>query len=387
VTAEGAAEAAAAGLAQLADARGRDLAWVLATLGARNFSARVTLIQDPSKTGMSDWAVATRALPWWVRDAAAGLAPLVWGALSPPFFALGWGPDEEGTVAAASRAGGGVIASDWSQNLDALSAYDVPRLVQRARAPPPPRAAAAAHTAAFLMSDGDNVQWLLGGFATDARFFGSPDRGAVPMGWTISSSLVDLAPAAMRYLYNAATADDTFVGGLSGAASSYLDDDAANGDFAAKVALSLAYAAKAGIAYQNVMTRGGMLPAAAAAAYLADASPLQGLFWYGYSDYSLGGGVSFVNGRPIVQARFNLWGDGSMGRNFYNVSQAVDALAAASRDPTSPAGYSLIVLHAWSHNVSDARAVMDAVNARVPGGVDFVTPDVLAQRIAANVPH
>lgn len=395
VTADNAPKAAAAGLRLLADVTGRDLAWVLSSIGTAPFSKKVTLVQDPSKTGMADWAIATGALTWIVPNASAGaLAAQVWGALEPPFFALGWGEDEFWTVRAASAAGGGVIASDWATNLDVFSAYDSPGFSQRAQASPaaaPQLTAIAAapparHTAAFLFSDGDNVQWILGGFATSPSFFGSPDRGRVPLGWTLSPALADLAPVAMRYLYAAASDVDVFVGALSGAAYSYSDVDAAAPGWADKLALNLAYARKAGMSYSNVMTTGTALPPAVAAGLLAADSPLQGLFHYSYSNYSLGGGVSFVGRKPVIQARFNLWGDGSQGSNFYNVRQSIDALVAAPRDPSVAAGYSLIVVHAWSHNVTDARAVMDGVLARVPpGAVAFVTPDELARQVAANV--
>jgi len=352
------------------------------------------MIQDPAKTGMADVAIAMGALTWYVPDASKGLAPLIWRSLTPPFIALGWGPDEFHTVSAASAAGGGVVASDWAQNLDALSSYDVPSLAPRAPVRGAPRVAGTkTHTAAFLMSDGDNVQWLLGGFASSAAYFGSPDRGHVPMGWTVSSSLIDLAPAALHYLYRTASDGselpfaDCFVAGLSGASYSYVNTDYNGPGFAQKLSLSLASAAKAGLRTQNVMTDGDTLPPEVAAAYLAPTSPLDAIFHYSYADYALGGGISFVGEKPVIEAKFNLWGDGSMGHNFFNVSQAAASLAAASRDPTTSAGYSLIVVHAWTHNVSDARAVMDLANALAPGGVEFVTPDVLAARVAANVVH
>lgn len=395
VSARTAPRAASLGLPLIADARGRDLEWVLATLGTSRFSAKVSLIQDPKKTGMSDVAIAFNALPWYVADANAstGAAPRIWGALSPPFAALGWGPDERGTVAAASRAGGGVIASDWAMNLDVLSAFDVPAFHPPLVAAVPgaavsARAAAAStHTAAFLMSDGDNVQWLLGGFATDAKYWGSPDRGAVPMGWTVSSATADLAPALLSRLYREATPRDALVGGLSGASYAYLDDMAAD-SAAAAAELTLAFARKAGFTTLNVMTDSNApLAQEAADALLSVTSPLNALFVYEYDNYAgLHGSIRFsTTDRPIIGARFNLWGDGTQGGNFFNISQAAAALAGAARDPTSADGYSLIVVHAWSHNVTDARAVAELTAALAPGGVDFVTPTELAARVAANV--
>lgn len=391
VTADNAARAAAAGLALVADATGRDLPWVLATLGTAAFSDRVTLIQDPSKTGMSDWAIAARALPWWVpnANATAGPAPAVWAALTPPFAALGWGPDEFGTVWAASYAGGGVVASDWATNLDVLSSFDLPAFAPPPPPPPPASPPPPRHTCAFLMSDGDNVQWMLGGFATGAPYWGSPDRGAVPMGWTVSTALADLAPAALHYLRRTATPLDDLVVALSGSAYLYTDVAQAGGHLPGSTALSLAYARKAGMRTATVMSAGGAaLSPDAVDAMLPVGGPLDALFHYQYSDYAGDhGAISFSRaaGLPVIGARFMLWGDGTQGADFKNVGQAALTLSLASRDPTSVDGYSLVVVHAWSHNVTDARAVMQLVDTLAPGGVDFVTPTELAARVAANV--
>ncbi len=80
-----------------------------------------------------------------------------------------------------------MVASNWASNMDVFSNFDIPQFTQRgvsAAAPATasaaaPAAAPAVHTACFLMSDGDNVQWILDGFATNPSWFGSPDRGCV----------------------------------------------------------------------------------------------------------------------------------------------------------------------------------------------------------------
>ncbi len=104
----------------------------------------------------------------------------------------------------------------------------------------------------------------------------------------------------------------------------------------------------------------------------------------------LHGEISWAAGKPVIGGRFNLWGNGSdpSGPTFCNVSQLAAALLAQPRDPTSAAGYSLVPLHAWSHTVSDALAVVEAVAAAgADAGVRFVTPDVFVDAIVANVPH
>ena len=49
-----------------------------------------------------------------------------------------------------------------------LSSFDLPRFVQKAGTPLPPPASKQ-HTVSFLMSDGDNAQFVLGGWFTSSN--------------------------------------------------------------------------------------------------------------------------------------------------------------------------------------------------------------------------
>ena len=76
------------------------------------------------------------------------------------------------------------------------------------------------HTVCFVMSDGDNIQWLLNWFITDIRWFGNNNRGQLDIGWTISPALSELAPTVMSKIYetssNTAYGKDYFIAGPSG---------------------------------------------------------------------------------------------------------------------------------------------------------------------------
>ncbi|RLE78806.1 MAG: hypothetical protein DRJ51_08905 [Thermoprotei archaeon] len=65
----------------------------------------------------------------------------------------------------------------------------------------------------FYMNDGDNVQWDI----LMRDFWEDPYRGKVPMAWTISPFLIDLAPLIMKYYAESMSNQDTFVSGPSGA--------------------------------------------------------------------------------------------------------------------------------------------------------------------------
>jgi hypothetical protein len=397
-------DAVAAGLARLLDVRGKGLAWVLESYGG-NFSRSVTVLQLASEgVGcMSDYSIASKALQWWQDDVVfSPLSWIVWGELEPPFAMLGWGPDEYDTVNEVSKAGGVVVASNWASNVDALSAFDVPSFTQGAVAPPPlPPAPRAVHTVTFLMSDGDNLQWVLDGFCTDPRWFGSLDRGSVSLGWTLGPTVADLAPAVLSYLYNGtaqpAPFRDVFVAGVSGAGYFYPDSTLSGTSgpqrLAATVQLTADYMAKAGMRVANVMAHGEGFASDALPAEFLKHDQIDALLFYNYDNYAgLRGSITFVSGKPVIGGRYNLWGSGAppdpVTPNFYNVSGLIDALVRlSSTDATSADGYSLIPLHAWSHTVSDARAVMVGVQALAPGRFEFVAPDELVARVAAFVKH
>ena len=64
----------------------------------------------------------------------------------------------------------------------------------------------------FYMNDGDNVQWNF----MMKKFWSDPYRGRIPMAWTISPFLIDLAPLVMKYYVDSMSENDTFVSGPSG---------------------------------------------------------------------------------------------------------------------------------------------------------------------------
>ena len=65
----------------------------------------------------------------------------------------------------------------------------------------------------FYITDGDNLQWDY----DMLRLWNDPNRGKIPIAWTISPYLIDVAPFMMYYYSKTATANDTFISGPSGA--------------------------------------------------------------------------------------------------------------------------------------------------------------------------
>ena len=73
---------------------------------------------------------------------------------------LGWGPDEHTNVSIASSFGIDMIAADWSYNLSVLSSYPSTPKTQNTNGKLLEEDGF--HYITFIMSAGDNQQWLLG---------------------------------------------------------------------------------------------------------------------------------------------------------------------------------------------------------------------------------
>lgn len=373
----------------------------------------MTTLQDPAKYAyLSDWSIYARSVNWWSTDMTDELSLRIWSSLSHGNASVfGWGSSEVAFVSAASISGAWVHASDWAKNLDVYSSLDAPSFTQlpmpaatqaddsaiatpsavidgradkevralsvpfAAQSPfgsytfpplmftPPSSPSDQVHTVTLLMTDGDNVQWMVDDFYTDLNFWGSPDRGLIPLGWTLSAALADLAPPIMSTLYasssrpNASSGmlgSDTFVAATSGVGYAYPDLESTSllQNFAR---LSSAYMTKADLSLLNVL---GLSYSKSAATELLSQSSIDALLWYDYASYSaLNGNVTWISvqqgsgkvQKPVIGGRFQLW-DGI----FDNVTSLASKLLAQKRDASTVAGYSLIPVHVWTNNVTSA---------------------------------
>jgi len=80
--------------------------------------------------------------------------------------------------------------------------------------------------------------------------------------------------------------------------------------------------------------------------------------------------------QPVIGGRMNFWSP-----NFFNVTGLVEALQALPNldDEKTSDGYSLIPVHAWSHNVSDVVEVVKMLEE--DGRFDVVLPSKLVKRV------
>ncbi len=52
----------------------------------------------------------------------------------------------------------------------------------------------------FVISDGDNICWLEGGWI-GPQWYGAASRGAVPLGWTFAPATAELMPTVLHYAH------------------------------------------------------------------------------------------------------------------------------------------------------------------------------------------
>ena len=196
-------------------------AWCLKTYEDR-FSREVVMTADPKSRVARSEGVALGAFvvsqPGPVYEAALARC-------KPDCPVLGWGCGGEDTqTLPSSQWGLFQTATNWCHNLPLLSTEEVGKTIPQKSVSLPARCRASlrdlkweddVHYVAFLMSDGDNVQWLMGNFAGGTEghwYYESPARGKFPFGWTFPyANLAQLCPYTLVDLFARATPNDDFV--------------------------------------------------------------------------------------------------------------------------------------------------------------------------------
>jgi hypothetical protein len=186
-------------------------------------SHRMIAGMDPHDHGfLRDYLVALKVATIWLNPGREADARLLRGFVSdlPAVrgIYLGWWPDEGSGLQWIARYGIPVLASDFLRNATVFCA--VPREVHPADIPPLPRLENKVYVA-FILSDGDNIQYMQHFMKLDWQ---SQARGAVPIGWTVSPLAVDLDPGMLSYYWNTATGNDCLISGPSGAGYAHVQE-------------------------------------------------------------------------------------------------------------------------------------------------------------------
>ncbi|TWI84017.1 GxGYxYP domain-containing protein [Chitinophaga japonensis] len=178
----------------------------------------IGLNPDIHKAALREYATALGAAVIWLDPEVPAESTLLNNFLSSmPAGAnyMGWWPEEAPGVQRASTYGIATIASDWATNLTVHSG--MPRTVNVKPMPPKPALLNKLYVA-FILSDGDNLQYVE---HLMRKLWNNPDRGSVPIGWTLSPAMLDAMPGALNYYWQSSTDNDNLISGPSGYGYAY----------------------------------------------------------------------------------------------------------------------------------------------------------------------
>ena len=347
---------------QAADVRTRDERWVYASY-AGVFNPQVVAELSPTiDYHLRDYVTMTSAFTFYDGNSAWRTGVL--RDLTGEPFCFGYGQDEFNMVADASSQGVVMLPSDLAPNLAPLSSVRASTpLAQATRAPAVSEPNV--HYVAFLTSDGDNVAFNLWSLR---NYFDNPRRGSFDMGYTISPALVDLAPSVMRWYYDRASRgahQDLFVAGPSG--SGYMFPSRfESGALDAYLDRLDGLLAAADLDIVNILDADAYGRMDLWDRYLARPH-VQALLYTGYGE-TPHGRISFsTHGKPIIEARDNLWG------GLEEEATVIANINARPANPQAADGYSLVFVHVWTKDLSSIQTVVNGLHANVR----VVTPDEL----------
>jgi hypothetical protein len=194
-------KARAHGLKMIMDVRERDEAWCFEQF-RDELNRSYLLAQNPFKPNSRDLAIAHRMMVIFGMDEPA---ESVYRWLEPLSPVIGWNRGDEGeTVAQISRYGHVLMPADWSMNIPLLSAGSHLREDASMFRSVDPREIdweGESSAVAFLMSDGDNIQWMQNDFVGGPDFWSNRHHGQFPVGWGLPyAELEEMAPAILEKL-------------------------------------------------------------------------------------------------------------------------------------------------------------------------------------------
>ena len=227
---------------------------------------------------------------------------------------------------------------------------------------------------AFVMSDGDNVQWMGGPFVKRSGFWASPHRGSFPMTWEVPPLLAELNPRGLRHLYktaSAGTVTDGFVAGPSGAGYVFAHHQKSPASFAEYTEKMML---RSHLRVTTMLNSGGSMKDCEA---MLDRPEIDGSLYKGWLYDSEKGRIYWHNDKPCVSYRYLLW-EPHPDKSPEGVAKAIADLPS---DPTKDEGsYALINAHAWSFK--DIGGPMEAIRrtiALLPPGTRVVTANDLVR--------
>ncbi|MDU4937355.1 MAG: GxGYxYP family putative glycoside hydrolase [Clostridium sp.] len=365
------------------DCRNTDKYWAFNTLWNSGLNHSTVIEISPDKPmALRDYAITSKSLVFYednVNDSS--FRESIFKSMGDNGHCLGWGPDEHTNVTIASKYGIDVTAADWSYNLSVLSSY--PSTPQKQKQDTNFKGEDGVHYVTFIMSDGDNQQWMLGSNYSAKNWFGSNYRGDFNLGWSINKSLYYLAPTVFHKYYESASSSkyfDNFVTSPSGNGYMYPSKFPINKLDSYTNILS-EYMKNVDQNYVLVLDDEALYKTNVWDKYTSHDN-IHGLLYLNYyKNNSYEGKIVWSNNKPIVSCRDLLWwGLESENNLIDNINKRINLGYTDIKNPNS---YSFVYVHVWSNTMDNVNDVINKLSQNPR--VRIVTPNNFMKLINENV--
>lgn len=369
-----------AGLSQVEDVRWRSSSWVYSNYGAMFNKDRI-FRQSPS----FDYQLRSLAVKegGFVFNETGAERDIYLAGQNDQSLVYGWGFNGSETEFFSSASQNNLMAvpADHLQSAGPHSAWDADVPKQAASTPINTPTQAGKQYVAFVMSDGDNVQWLTNDFARDTRWFGSPYRGNFDFTFDLSPALLDTNPVALQYLYEQAAGDanKTLFATAGGQGFNYpseVPDVEGFMDATVQAMKAVDHNVISVLddnytvpSLQQMVARDQVagLMLKTGAAYAADNGTIR---WY--------------QGKPIMSVKYTLW-DG-----FDTPNSIINSLNNAPSDPFNDQGsFTIVNVHPWSTSAAggglgDPMSNVNLIVQNLDSNVEVVTLEELFFQLRNN---
>ena len=365
------------------DCRNTDKYWAFNTLWDSGLNHSTVIEISPDKPmALRDYAITSKSLVFYednINDSS--FRESIFKSMDDNGHCLGWGPDEHTNVTIASKYGIDVTAADWSYNLSVLSSY--PSTPQKQKQDTNFKGEDGVHYVTFIMSDGDNQQWMLGSNYSAKNWFGSNYRGDFNLGWSINKSLYYLAPTVFHKYYDSANSSkyfDNFVTSPSGNGYMYPSKFPINKLDSYTNILS-EYMKNVDQNYVLILDDEALYKTNVWDKYTSHDN-IHGLLYLNYyKNNSYEGKIVWSNNKPIVSCRdLLLCGLESENNLIDNINKRINLGYTDIKNPNS---YSFVYVHVWSNTMDNVNDVINKLSQNPR--VRIVTPNNFMKLINENV--
>lgn len=369
-----------AGLTQLEDVRGRDSSWVYSNYGSM-FNKDLIFRQQPT----FDYQLRSLAVKevGFVFNETGALRDTYLAGQNDHSLVYGWGfnNSESEFFGSASQNNLMGVPADHLQSAGPHSAWDAQVPSQAAHTPANTPTQSGKHYVAFVMSDGDNVQWLTNDFSRSTRWFGSPHRGNFDFSFDLSPALLSTNPVALKYFYEQAAGDasKTFFVTAGGEGLNYPSQVPDVSGF-----MDTTIPAMQAVDH-NVISVLDDSYTHSSLNQMVERDEVMGLMLKTGAAYAgAGGSIHWHQGKPIVSVKHTLW-DG-----FDTPNSILSSLNNAPTDPFNDQGsYTIVNVHPWSTStagggIGDPMSNVNQIVQNLDADVEVVTLEELLVHLRNN---